>query len=921
MTGASAEQSQDSHAARLTLHYFATDPHAFWKWSQGFEAIVSREGTTISFYQEVVAVLRSLAPEGFPAFDAIALFLATFREGDDLLQESTRWAGNESPGIAIAELERAMLRFHQIVASLGVSAEQKGALAAIVFENCTRALSSKEAQEIVAFLESGNLTIVGQRQGTAARTVQAVNELITGLDSIDKDTIDSQLSTGLAAEIRPAPVVAPSPGERARQLLFDIKDEEGELGGIASVALNLMAAVHIPRAIDEPENLPLGGYSDISNRGAPDRLLITELAQDDEILATRINLNEALYLRREAPPRTPLRKRDIVIDTGVRMWGVSRVFATALGLAFCATADVRHSLRVFRPSEREDGADPVDLFSREGLNTHLGELAISSHPGHAIQSAIRQIEHESTGDFIIITHRDVFSDPAFLKALTDLSLESAYLALIDEKGSYELWRWSRRGTKRLQSARCQLDDILNPGTHTLASVVNPDIDPDLPLALRMREFPLLAAQPLHTERAAYHPEIGLTSWFRDSRVIVWEHRHYGGRILQNPADHSDVCWIWLNQERREILLIHNMTADTPASLSRISLDGKESHTRALDIPPSAEHIVFSFHPAGQLLCVIGGLEIIAYSLDSGQKSSSLALSKSGRIFGRYFQEVSNLWRLITFRDSRLSQEEVPTNALPKSEILRCFDRDGHEGIHVVLSNGSIFRLKPESSLVHKMPSGVTQVRAISRDGHRILYVDQADSLRLLDLNTGRFETIPPRTHHPLQMVEKGVAQFHRHTPSLRKNFRAVAFHPNSHGVALITRNNQIMFVHHAPAEGMIHLQHAIKRPERLQEISFSPIVSPFGEHHSLALAESADGTRLYLDSRGFLHIVPGDPTLPQAALVLKDRMLSGWFSDGTWFGDRYFIGDRPPIDSASAYDRLTHCFQNLATSDHRWKSD
>ena len=66
------------------------------------------------------------------------------------------------------------------------------------------------------------------------------------------------------------------------------------------------------------------------------------------------------------------------------------------------------------------------------------------------------------------------------------------------------------------------------------------------------------------------------------------------------------------------------------------------------------------------------------------------------------------------------------------------------------------------------------------------------------------------------------------------------------------------------------------------------------------------------------YIIPGDPTLPQVALVMKDGMLSGWFSDGAWFGDRYFVGDHTPIDSASAFDRLTHCFRNLKLPEFAW---
>ena len=98
-----------------------------------------------------------------------------------------------------------------------------------------------------------------------------------------------------------------------------------------------------PASLPDPEELPMGGFSDIENRGSLDRLLMSELAYDDLTLAVRIALNEALYLRRETPPTTPSLARSILIDVGIRMWGIPRVFATSVALALLATTD-RHAV-------------------------------------------------------------------------------------------------------------------------------------------------------------------------------------------------------------------------------------------------------------------------------------------------------------------------------------------------------------------------------------------------------------------------------------------------------------------------------------------------------------------------------------------------------------------------------------------------
>ena len=79
-----------------------------------------------------------------------------------------------------------------------------------------------------------------------------------------------------------------------------------------------------------------GGVADITNRGPLDRLLLSELAHDDLTLAARVALNEALYLRREPPMREPPGALGLLLDSGVRLWGIPRVLATAVALALIA---------------------------------------------------------------------------------------------------------------------------------------------------------------------------------------------------------------------------------------------------------------------------------------------------------------------------------------------------------------------------------------------------------------------------------------------------------------------------------------------------------------------------------------------------------------------------------------------------------
>jgi hypothetical protein len=907
---------QAFHPGELAAkHYFARESQAFWQWSESFDTVVSPQGTTIAFYEEVTAVLRALQPHGFPPFDSIAVFLAACRDhwrGDEgLMRDLMRHMIDAPEIIARQGLWSALSHFHSISSGANTSVEGKATLATMVFELSETVLAPDEAAKVVSALEQRILTAVGHREPSPQRLASAYDGLIAGLNHLTPESIALRMQTGLDALPSEAPIPDLPPAERARLLVRELQDEDDELQGVAKVALDLMAAVHIPRSVDEPEELPLGGYSDITNRGAPDRLLLSELAQDDDVLATRVNLNEALYLRREAPPRTPQRERVIVIDTGIRIWGVPRVLATALGLALCATADPRHGLQVLRAAEDENGAEFADLATRCGLIEQLGALTTEPHPGDLLTSAVAHNELSSPHDLILITHPDAFHDREFETVLRELNLAQLYVALVDAGGNYELWRVSPQGQKRLQRASCSLDSILIPGSRTSASLLNPAIDPDLPLALRMRQFPLLVAHPLHSEIGSYHPSAGLVVYVRDGRVIHWEKPRLGGKMLYFPTRRGAVEWIWLDEQRREVLLVHAGTEDQPAFLVNISLDGGNPREVPLEI--EVRETQFCVLPGDYLVAIVGGTRAYLLCRRTGRRLSSHPLDGRFVLEGRYLSADNNDFSVLSVAGGKLFFEAVVSDELPKSTMCRCFDREGVEGTHIVMTNGSIFRLKPKPSLVHKMPAGAKGVRSISRDGSRVLYVDDHDVSRLVDLNTGRFDIIPPRARHPLQFVEKNISRLLRRMPTMRKNFRSAAITQQGH-ICLVTRNNQWLQLRHVAHQSIVILQQFQSMTMAGMVVAFTRVDSPYNDRHCLERADFDDGTKFYLDSRGFLHIVPGDNTLPQAAIVIKDGMLSGWFSDGVWFGDRYFIGDRTPIDSATVFDRLKQYASNLQCS-------
>ncbi len=271
----------------------------------------------------------------------------------------------------------------------------------------------------------------------------------------------------------------------------------------------LMAAISVPRALRRHEELPVGGISDITNRGSLDKLLLTELAHDDLTLAVRIATNEALYMRRETPPARLPQRRAILIDSGIRLWGVPRLFATAVALAFAAAAPPGTELLAF--GARQNGIVPLDLATRNGLIAHLEALEPAPHPGAALASfaAALATDDQLQTDVLLITHEDVLADPDFAACLHEDALPQRLIATVNRAGAFRLYLQTLAGRQLLSEADMKLDDLLAPSRVPSAPLVAPS--PDEPLIMSLKPFPLLLPASIDAQHAVASARHGLVA--------------------------------------------------------------------------------------------------------------------------------------------------------------------------------------------------------------------------------------------------------------------------------------------------------------------------------------------------------------------------------------------------------------------------
>ena len=120
----------------------------------------------------------------------------------------------------------------------------------------------------------------------------------------------------------------------ARLLAESLLERAAAVGGGADLcaAQLVPSALALPTAayrMTGPQELPVGGYTDIVTRGQVEQLLPTQFALDELEFLRRFSENELLYFRREEPPAQNRQELVVLLDQGVRTWGDVRLVLAA----------------------------------------------------------------------------------------------------------------------------------------------------------------------------------------------------------------------------------------------------------------------------------------------------------------------------------------------------------------------------------------------------------------------------------------------------------------------------------------------------------------------------------------------------------------------------------------------------------------
>jgi len=873
------------------IEYLRPPNGSFWKWTDDGGAIEWFDGDTIVFTVELLKILEHQAvtgARGLPPLGAVILLVAATRENWSSTASNSsislrterlkEFCENYTTADILDNVLKGLDKVHALETDVRLSLESKQWIVEFVFTHSPRTTVAI-GQEVLRVL--GDLDEVfwtSQPHQPSTRAKQKFYESFEVLNAKINDVTSEKLRLLCEAGIEEIPIVVEEDElefpefDSIANLIRDLHSDQ-EFYGLARAAQQLMSVMSLPRPMLRENKIEQGGFSDIANRGSLDRLLLSELAYDDLTLAVRVAVNEAMYLRRESPPNNSQQQRIVLLDSGLRMWGVPRFLGTSVALAFAGQAQASNGqtenpFTAYTASGTELTA--IDLSQRRGIVAHLKTLRPELDPRASFpQLETSLCEFEETPEVVVVTSPEALSDPEFRSSITHVAIQnpgSYFVVTVARNGETHLHEITRAGCKPLQKMKFDLEKVFsNPPISDKQSASK------LPAIYGVEPFPL---------RLPYFFKGPPTVWTlgtemvmaitRDARLMLSTDSQRGAIQLLPHIKRGKHWWSsreaiasnWYsivgNSQTNQFQLIRFHEQDFTVELTTLQLSE----------PPEA----FCNH--GDTLFFIGKSHVSIIDKSTGMPSlNRISLEDKVHSRGRYFVTFPgvsdpNRYALSTNGLAPTFELLPPAPEAVNSQPCVLFDSTSVEGTVGMFDGGQ-----------HYFWATDELVSDIYKSDHTSLDHERDFQYQLTN-ETDKREQFPTFTR---RQIRKLVGQ-----KQLRTRFLSIGIYDGK--VLSLESHNQtrvdIKIVH----------DHICMRPTyesgvQHSKIRFRGIQTNKLQGFELKEATWRDGSNAWLDSRGLLHLKSSDKSLPELTIVLTDDPLGGWLSTGQVWGAAFF---QPP---------------------------
>ncbi|ACU63249.1 hypothetical protein [Chitinophaga pinensis] len=465
-----------------TIACFSAPKDYFWHWTEEGTVIEFARGQTICFKEELI---NHLSPEYIttPPLSVLLIILMIgkmdrqSKEGitpEILKQELWRaminpesWLYRSSP----EDLPRDTNTLHSFVDLLYPLSRQywqegkRTILFNCLFGQIPLALANGWGKEMLAIfrqlppedycaprIDDNNWS--NKQAGDDLRVMSRILQKYPYTDVLEQE-LEALIKTPPAPPPAPAPIEMPEelplPAQAGEKDLLQELTEDERTAYIALLTQQLMAAIHLPMHTNRAGDMTIGGVSDITNKGAIDKLLLSELANEDDVLMARLANNEALYLRREEIPDKMHTHRFILIDTSIKMWGTPHMLAISTALA--CIMDKKQQATITSYALAGDQSTAIDLTNKNDIVKAMHLLSPALRSANALFAFNELHTLNSNQEFFLITSEELFHETLFQQAFVTLRPHNGFLVTVNRDATVQLYRYLS-GHRKLVSRAC-----------------------------------------------------------------------------------------------------------------------------------------------------------------------------------------------------------------------------------------------------------------------------------------------------------------------------------------------------------------------------------------------------------------------------------------------------------------------------------
>jgi hypothetical protein len=473
--------------------YFQAHTSYFWQWEDNAEVIAIPNSTTIAYSVYITEALQLLEVQGLPPFGALLLaIIATNADGEKsldvvntLLLEVLQTADN----VPVKKAFDFLKLLSQLPPDFK-NGRNRLLVFQTIFEGCHNILGLRDSHAIVksyvnkTFDKSQFLTtkileraafkndyraleVLYNKFGSTEEIIEKVKSLPTFNEEIELDKRIEEIDTKDFTEV----------------LIANHKTFY-----VGSLIKRIWSGLNIPVHSIMPSEQPIGGVSDLTNKGDFDKLLVSEFANEDLIFLSRLANNEALFIRREIPPNSNNLERIILIDVSLKNWGTPKTMAFATMLAIAKHPKTTIACSAFAIGNY---FYPLSIDSVTGIIDGLQILEGSLTPANGLAAFFKEFPNGKNREIFIITEFSTLKQAAMAKAMADYHSLISYWIYTDAEGNLDIYKRQQSSKKHIQHLLLPLEQLWKKEIKTSERKQQNDT---------VTNYPILFRSPLSTKK-------------------------------------------------------------------------------------------------------------------------------------------------------------------------------------------------------------------------------------------------------------------------------------------------------------------------------------------------------------------------------------------------------------------------------------